>query len=180
MRRSFVAVSLSAVVLVLSMVLVGTQARDAKQEPAPVLQNKAYTPAKEARQAGFSGMMKAAIRPRDPNAAPWRLGPVPAAVPVDVSGVARDEAGTAIARATITLYSAWDKGSKPVGTATTDVAGRYHIRDAMVPVSTTFGGRPFPPEITPHATFITPSLPVEMVGGTTVQLRFILRKPYQP
>ncbi len=31
-----------------------------------------------------------------------------------------------------------------------------------------------------YQAFPTQSAPVEMVGGTTVELRFILRKPYQP
>lgn len=179
MKLSFATVSLSAAVLVLSMVLVGTRAQDAKQAPAPAVQKKYDAPAKAARHDRFSGMMKAEIRPRDPHAAPWRLGPVPAAIPVDVTGVARDEAGNAIAGATITLYTAWDKGSKPVGTATTDAAGRYSIRAATVPVSTTFGGRPFPPEITPHATFILNGLaPGRAVAWSQHQTMYAVKEPH--
>ena len=58
--------------------------------------------------------------------------------------MARDEAGKAIGGAAITLYTMTDEGSKPAGTATTDAEGHYIIRDAMLPVSSSFGDRPFP------------------------------------
>jgi hypothetical protein len=82
----------------------------------------------------------------------------PPAIPIRVAGVARDEAGRAIAEATITLYSITDKGSKPAGTATTDADGRYIIRDALLPVSSSFGGHPFRKEMTPYADFIVSGL----------------------
>ena len=91
---------------------------------------------------------------RAPDAGPWQPGPIPETVPIQISGVARDEAGKLVAGAAITLYSISDKGSKPVGSATTDAAGRYVIRDAKLPVLTSFGGYAFPREITPYASFL--------------------------
>jgi hypothetical protein len=99
-----------------------------------------------------------AKRPRDPNAPPWRPGPVPAEIPIRIDGMARDEAGSPIAGATIALYAITDNGSKPAGTATTDAGGHYAIPNAMLPLWSSFEGRPFPKESTPYATFIVSGL----------------------
>ncbi|MGC8640094.1 MAG: MSCRAMM family protein [Isosphaeraceae bacterium] len=99
-------------------------------------------------------MYKAAIRRRDPNEPPWQPGPIPATIPVHVFGVARDEDGKLVAGATVTLYTITDKGSKPAGAATTDREGRYEIRDAVLPVITSFGGHVLPQEITPYSSFL--------------------------
>ena len=79
---------------------------------------------------------------------------IPATIPVSVGGVARDEAGKPVAGATITLYDTSLRGSRAAGQATTDSLGRYVIRDATVPVQTSFNGHPFRKEMTPYAGFI--------------------------
>jgi hypothetical protein len=139
MRLSRTTVGLAAALLVLPVVLVGTYAQRADQPASPASQ-KAEAASRPNRQLQNSGMSKAARRPRDPSAPPWQSDPVPAMVPIRVAGVARDEAGTAIAGAAITLYSITDKGSRPAGTATTNAEGRYSIRDPMLPVSSSFAG----------------------------------------
>ena len=93
--------------------------------------------------------------------------------------MARDEAGRPIAGATITLYPITDKASQPVGTATTDAAGRYMIRDAMLPVSTSFGGHPFPKEITPYAGFILSGLaPGLGIAWSPQESMYALKEPH--
>ena len=105
------------------------------------------------RQLRYSGKT-AKMRRRDPNAAPWRPGPIPETIPIRVSGLARDEAGNAVAGATVILYTITDKGSTPTARATTDAAGRFDLGEATLPVMTSFGGRTFRSEITPYASFI--------------------------
>ena len=173
MRLSRTTVGLAAALLVLPVVLVGTYAQKADR-PA----QDAEAPSRPNRQLRNSGMSKAARRPRDPNAPPWQPALVPATIPIRVAGVARDEAGKAVAGATITLYTITDKGSKPAGTATTDAAGRYIIRDAMLPVSSSFGGHPFPKEITPYASFILSGLaPGLGIAWSPQQSMYALKEP---
>ena len=81
------------------------------------------------------------------------LGPVPAEIPIRVAGVARDETGSPIAGATITLYTSPTRDQSR-GHGHHRREGHYTIRDAMLPVSNSFGGHPFRKEITPYAAFI--------------------------
>ena len=60
--------------------------------------------------------------------------------------------------ATITLYDTTPRHSSAAGHATTDAHGRYHIRDAVVPVQTSFNGHAFGKEMTPYAGFILSGL----------------------
>ncbi len=101
-----------------------------------------------------SGRIGPARQPADPNAPPWKPGPIPATITVRVTGLARDEAGKAVPGATLTLYSITDNGSKPLGKATSDAEGRYTIVDATLPVMSSFNGQKFRDEITPYARFI--------------------------
>ena len=153
MRLPRTAVALAATVLFLPVASVGTDAQSADLRTGVGGQD-AKTPSPPNRELRKSGMTYAAKRARDPNAPPWQPGPVPATIPIRVTGVARDEAGRPIAGATITLYPISAKESKPVGTATTDAEGRYIIRGERLPVSTSFGGARFRREITPYAGFI--------------------------
>jgi hypothetical protein len=153
MRLSRTIVGIATALLVLPVVLVGAYAQKADR-PAAAAGQDAERPARPNRQLRNSGMHEAVRRPRDPNAPPWQPPPVPSTIPIRIAGVARDEAGRAVAGATVTLYPINDKASKPVGTATTDAEGRFTIRDALLPVSTSFGGHPFRKEITPYAGFI--------------------------
>jgi hypothetical protein len=142
MRLSRDALGKMAAMLLWPVLLFSTSAQEAgKTAPAN-------------RQLRRSGVMKAMVKPHDPKAPAWEPGPIPETITIAVSGVARDEAGRLLAGATITLYSITDKGSKPVGTATTDGAGRYAIREATLPVLTSFGSFRFPREITPYGEFI--------------------------
>ena len=59
---------------------------------------------------------------------------------------------------TITLYDTTPRHSSAAGHATTDAHGRYHIRDAVVPVQTSFNGHAFGKEMTPYAGFILSGL----------------------
>jgi hypothetical protein len=71
-----------------------------------------------------------------------------------------------------------DKGSKPASTATTDAEGRYVILDATLPVSTSFGGHPFPKEITPYAGFILSGLaPGFGIAWSPQQSVYALKEP---
>jgi len=177
MRLSRTVIGSMAALLVLRIVLLGTCAQKADQQSSPASQ-KAEAASSPSRQLRNSGATKAAIRPRDPNAAEWHLPPVPAVIPVRVSGVARDEAGRAIAGASITLYTITDQRSKPAGTATTDAEGRYSISDAMLPVSTSFGGQPFPQEITPYARFILSGLARGLgIAWSPQQSMYALKEP---
>ncbi len=159
--------------------LAGTYAQKADR-PALRAGQDAETPSRPNRQVRNSEIYtKAATRPRDPSAPRWQPGPIPATISVNVSGVARNEAGNPIRSATITLYSATDKGSKPAGTATTDSQGRYVIRDATLSVRTSFGGHPFPTEITPYAAFslsgIAPGLGI---GWSPQRSIYALKEPH--
>ncbi len=88
---------------------------------------------------------------------PWNPV-IPETIAVSVSGVARDEAGKPVAGATITLYDTTLRRSRAAGHATTDAQGRYNIRNAVVPVQTSFNGHAFPKEMTPYAGFILSGL----------------------
>jgi hypothetical protein len=79
---------------------------------------------------------------------------VPATIPVRIRGVARDEAGKPVEGAAIILYPITETGSNPAGRATTNAEGRYDLREVTLPVRTSFGSHPLPPEITPYASFI--------------------------
>jgi hypothetical protein len=62
---------------------------------------------------------------------------------------------------------------------TTDAEGRYNIRDAMLPVSTSFGGHPFPKEITPHAGFILSGLAPDLgIAWSPPQSMYALKEPH--
>lgn len=171
-------IACSAALLFVTVGLAGTYAQKADQAATGAGQEakKTSPPNRELRK---SGMTKAAIPKREPNAPPWQPPPVPATISVSVAGVARDEAGKAIAGATITLYTMTDKGSKPAGTTTTDAEGRYIIRDATLPVLTSFGGHPFRKEITPYAGFILNGLaPGLGIAWSPQQSMYALKEPY--
>ncbi len=149
MRRSLKALG---PVVVLLAVLVGTYAQDGGRQAGQEGKDAARSapPNRRLRHSGMTVRM----RRRDPNAPPWRQGPIPETIPIRVSGVARDEAGKGVAGATIILYTITDRGSKPAGRAITDSSGRYDLGEATLPVMTAFGGHLFSPEITPYASFI--------------------------
>ncbi len=176
MELSRTTVGLAAALLVLPVVLVGTYAQKAERR-APGTGQDSGTPPPPNRQLRKSGTSVAARRPRDPDAPPWRPV-VPPTIPLRVGGVARDEAGRTIAGASITLYPVTDKGSKPAGTATTDAEGRYLI-DAMLPVLSSFGGRPFREEITPYAGYILSGLaPGLGIAWSPQQSMYALKEPH--
>ena len=84
-----------------------------------------------------------------------------------------------VAGAIITLYSITDKGSKALGTATADQDGRYRIRNAMLPVATSFGGHRFPKEITPYAGFIVCGLAPSLgIAWSPQQSMYALKEPH--
>ena len=129
------------------------------------------------RQLNRSGMTKAARR-RDNGDRPWQPGPIPATITVDVAGVAKDESGSAIHGATITLYSITEQGSKAAGTATTDAQGVYSIRAATIPVWSSNRGHPLPKEITPYADFILSGLaPGFGIAWSPQQGMYALKEP---
>ncbi len=177
MRLSRSTVVLAVALLVPPVVLVATYAQKADR-PAPGTGQDTGTSYGSNRQLRHSGMSKVAIKPRDPNAPPWQPPPVPAMIPIRVSGVARDETGRAVAGATITLYTMAHKGSKPAGTTVTDAEGRYSIADAMLPVTTSFGGHPLRREITPYAGFILSGLaPGQGIAWSRQQSMYALKEP---
>jgi protocatechuate 3,4-dioxygenase beta subunit len=178
MKLSRTIAGFAGAVFLLHVVLVGTYAQKADPTAPRAGQDTTRT-SRPNRQLRNSGMYAAARRPRDRNTPPWQPPPIPATIPIHVAGVARDEAGKAIAGATITLYTMTDKGSKPVGTATTDAEGRYLIRDAIIPVSTSFGGHPFPKEITPYAGFILSGLaPGLGIAWSPQNSMYALKEPH--
>jgi len=130
MRLSLKAIGTGAVLLV---VLVSRYAQE-DSRPAGQDGKDAARSAPPNRQLRRSGMT-AKMRRRDPNAPPWRPGPIPETIPIRVSGVARDEAGKAVAGATVILSTITERGSKPAGRATTDSKGRYDLGEATLPVS---------------------------------------------
>jgi len=180
MRLSRTTVGLATALLFLPVVLAGTYAQKADR-PALHAGQDAETPARPNRQLRNSEIYikKAARRPRDPNAPPWQPGPIPATIPVDVTGVARDETGSAIAGAIVTLYAVTDKGATAAGTISTDAEGRYIIRDAVLPVWTSIRGHPLSKEITPYANFglcgIAPGLGI---AWSPQQSMYALKEPH--
>ena len=178
MRLSRIAAGLAAALLVLLVALVGTYGQTVNS-PAPAPGQDAKSPSPSNRELQNSGASKTTMRMRDPNAPPWKSPPIPATIPIHVAGVARDESGRAIAGATITLYTITDRGSKPAATATTDAEGRYIIRDAMIPVSTSFGGYRFPKEITPYASFVLSGIaPGLGIAWSPQQSMYALKEPH--
>jgi hypothetical protein len=178
MKLSRTTAGLAAAAFLFHAVLVGTYAQKADPTAPRAGQDttKASRPNRRLRSTVMSGVAR---RPRDPNAPPWKPPPIPATIPIRVAGVARDEAGKAIAGATITLYTMTGKGSKPVGTATTDAEGRYLIRDAVLPVSSSSGGHPFPKEITPYAGFILSGLaPGLGIAWSPQYAMYALKEPH--
>jgi protocatechuate 3,4-dioxygenase beta subunit len=171
-------ISLAAALLSLPVVLVGSRARNADPRVGAGGQDTRTAPVPN-RQLRNSMGVASARRPRDPNAPPWRPAPAPATIPIRVTGVARDEAGRPIAGATITLYTITDKGSKPVATATTNAEGRYVIGDAVLPVTTSFGGYRFPKEITPYAGFILSGLAHGLgIAWSPQESMYALKEPH--
>jgi len=178
MRLSRTAIGPVAALLVLPVVLVATPAQEADRPPRQAGEDAGRS-APPNRQLRRSGGIAALRRPRDPNAHQWQSGPLPKTIPIRVAGVARDEAGKAIAGAAITLYTLTDKGSKQTGTATTDAEGRYSISEAMLPVSTSFGGRVFPKEITPYAGFILSGVASDQgIAWSPQQSMYALKEPH--
>ncbi len=174
--RTIIGPAAALLVLAVGAVHVPTQALDPGAAPTG---QHAEKPSPPNRQLQNSGMGIATKRSRDPNAPPWQPGPIPAAIPIRVDGVAKDEAGKALAGATITLYPITDKESKPVGSATSDAEGRYIIRDAMLPVSSSFGGQPFRKEITPYASFIVSGqAPGLGIAWSPQQSMYALKEPH--
>ncbi len=178
MSLSRTTLGLSAALLVSSVVPAGTYAQpvDRPSRPDGQDEKKQSRSNRELRNSGGFAITK---RSRDPNAPPWRPAPVPAAIPIRVAGVARDEAGRAVAGATITLYTITDQGSKPAATATTDAEGHYTIRDAMLPVWSWFAGHAFRNESTPYAAFITSGLaPGLGIAWTPQQSMYAVKEPH--
>ncbi len=158
MRLSRPTVALATALLFLPVVLAGTYAQKA-DHPALRAGQNAAVPSRPNRQLRNSeAYKKAARRLRDPNAPPWQPGPVPETIAIEVNGMARDESGSAIRGATVTLYAITEKGSKTAGTATTDAQGVYTIRAATLPVWSSIRGHPLPREITPYSDFILSGL----------------------
>jgi len=177
MKLSRTTVALAAALLVLPAVLVGTYAQKESRSAQPDGQASEKT-SPENRRRRASEMYKASIRRREPNAPPWKPL-IPAAIAIRVGGVARDEAGKAVSGATITLYPTTLGGAKPAGQATTDDEGRYIIRDAIVPVQTSFNGQPFPKEITPYAGFILSGLaPGLGISWSPAQSMYAVEEPH--
>jgi hypothetical protein len=80
---------------------------------------------------------------------------IPATIPVEVSGRARDEDGRPVQGARVFLLSAGPGERRLVGRATTDADGCYWIRGASVPVIRESSGRfALPPGVTPYAEFV--------------------------
>jgi hypothetical protein len=148
--------SLPVALLVVPAMLVGAAAQEGPPTRAVGQAPEKKRPAiRQPRE--FAQTAKTTTRQRDPNDPPWNPV-IPATIPVTVRGVARDEAGKPVAGATITLYDTTLRNSKRAGQTTTDALGRYVIRDAVVPVQTSFSGHPFPKEMTPYAGFILSGL----------------------
>ena len=148
--------SLPVALLVVPAMLVGAAAQEGPPTRAVGQAPEKKRPAiRQPRE--FAQTAKTTTRQRDPNDPPWNPV-IPATIPVTVRGVARDEAGKPVAGATITLYDTTVRNSKRAGQTTTDALGRYVIRDAVVPVQTSFSGHPFPKEMTPYAGFILSGL----------------------
>jgi hypothetical protein len=148
MGLSGVATCLSSACLVLAFGLAVSGAGQAEQ-PA---QGEAQVTKKSTnpnRQLRSDRRVRRVVPGKGRNARGWQPGPIPATITVNVSGTARNEEEKAIVGATITLYTITDNGAKPLGTATTDDEGRYVIRDATLPVSTSLSK-----EITPYGRFI--------------------------
>ncbi|MGO9916607.1 MAG: hypothetical protein ACLQIB_18160 [Isosphaeraceae bacterium] len=178
MRLSRTSGGMATALLFLSVVLAGTYAQKAER-PALRAGQDAETPSHPNRQPRNSGIQKSAKRPRDANAPPWQPGPIPATVSVNVRGVARDEAGRAIAGAAITLYAGTDKGAKAAGTTTADAEGRYIIHDATLPVRTSISGHRLPTEITPYAEFSLSGLsPGLGIAWSLQQSMYALKEPH--
>ena len=166
-----------APVAALFVVLVNTYAHEAGR-PAGQDGKDAARSAPPNRRLRDSGMT-ARMRRRDPNAPPWRPGPIPETIRIRVSGVARDEAGKTVGGATVILYTITDTGSKPAGRATTDSEGRYDLGEATLPVMTSFGGRPFRPEITPYASFILAGMAPRLgIAWSPQQAIYALKEPH--
>ena len=148
--------SLPVALLVVPAMLVGAAAQEGPPTRAVGQAPEKKRPAIRQPRA-FAQTAKTTTRQRDPNDPPWNPV-IPATIPVTVRGVARDEAGKPVVGATITLYDTTLRNSKRAGQTTTDALGRYVIRDAVVPVQTSFSGHPFRKEITPYAGFILSGL----------------------
>ena len=164
-------------VALLLAVLVSTYAQEGRRPAGPDGKGAARSapPNRQLRQSG----MYARTGRRDPNAPPWRPGPIPETIPIRVSGLARDEAGKAVAGATVILYTITDKGSKPVAQAITDAGGRYDLGEATLPVQTSFNGHPFRPEITPYASFILAGMvPGLGIAWSPQHSMYALREPH--
>ncbi|MDR3621249.1 MAG: M56 family metallopeptidase [Paludisphaera borealis] len=87
--------------------------------------------------------------PAKPDAEPRAEGPMARTMLAQVSGVARDDRGEPIAKASVTLYAV-DFDSRPAAATTTGDDGRYEFRDVRLPVMTTYSDHRMPPG-PPHA-----------------------------
>ncbi|APW61983.1 M56 family metallopeptidase [Paludisphaera borealis] len=153
MQLSRSAVALAASTLAVpALLLVAYGQQPSSQPPETNAEAKPFVPDfRQPRQSsGERYVKKAAIKP---DAGSWEPGPIPESIPVNVSGVARDEQGEPVAGASLTLYTITSEGLKmrPVATTVADASGRYEFRDARLSVWTSFNGHPFPKEQTPHA-----------------------------
>jgi hypothetical protein len=177
MRCSRMIVGPAVALLALTVAAAGTCAQTVDQAAKVAGQNPEKTRS-PIRQRQNSQMSISKTRSSDPNAPPWVQPPIPETIPIRVAGVARDESGRAIAGATITLYPITDKSSKAVGAATSDLQGRYEIRNAVLPVTASFGGHKFPKEITPYASFILNGIaPGLGIAWSPQQSMYALKEP---
>ncbi len=179
MRFSRSSLALATGVSILPVVLAGALFQHADLPAGAAGQDKGAAPAAPNRQPQRGGAAKAATRARDSNAPVWHAGPIPATITIRVAGTAKDEAGKPVAGAVITVFSITFKGSKLVAQLTADAQGRYSIRDAAIPVTTSFGGHPFPNEITPYAGFILSGLaPGLGIAWSPQQSMYALKEPH--
>jgi hypothetical protein len=177
MRLSCTTVGLAASLLAMPVIQHNTYAQTADRRAAGVGQDAEKPPAPNRQLRSDLRIRNGRVR--DPNALPWQPSPVPATIPIRIAGVARDEAGKAIAGATITLYPIADPGSKPLGTATTDADGHYIIRHAVLNVVSSLGGHTFRPEITPYVSFILSGLAPGMgIAWSSQQSMYALKEAH--
>jgi hypothetical protein len=179
MKRSTTTAPVAAALLVLPALVVSGYSRNEARGPSQAEGQRSEKRSPDNRELRQSGpAFKATIRRRDPSAPPWNP-PIPKTINVSVIGVARDEAGNPIAGATITLYDTTPGRSQAAAHSTTDIAGRYTIPDAIVPVQSSLSGHPFPTEITPYAGFILSGLsPGRGVAWSPARSMYAVKEPH--
>jgi hypothetical protein len=161
MKVSSTAIALATTVLFVSLVLAGSRAQQTGPAgpPAAATSTRAKTPEvldrdPPNRRLLKSGGFVAVRRKRGPNDPKWKPGPVPEAIPVSVSGQARDEEGKPVPRAQVFLFTTGILEPKLVAQATADEEGRYSIEGGWLAVVREYPGKtPLPKEITPYASF---------------------------